>query len=133
MKKGIVIGCVDPRLHNIFPKIAELMDVDAVYAHRIPGPDGILVKEEYQDERIGAVASVRRLASVADVQAYALVGHTNCAGHSASDDEHRADTIEAARRLKSEMQLEASIPVHAILAVRGETDADWTHEVLGVV
>lgn len=128
MKKGIVISCVDPRLHHIFPDIAKLMGVDQVYAFRFPGPDGILATHALANEKPGMIMSVRRLTGLADISAFAVIGHTNCAGHNVSDDEHRTHTVEAAKTLRSELGVD--VPVLAILAVRGETDADWSHEVL---
>jgi carbonic anhydrase len=129
MSKGIILGCVDPRLHGVLPEAAALMGVEKVYIHRVPGPDGVLVRPELEDERKGALASLRRLHGVANANAFALIAHTDCAGHQVSDDEHREHTREAARKFREEIN--AEVPVHALVMVRGESDDEWSFETLG--
>jgi hypothetical protein len=41
MKKGIVTGCVDPRLHGVLPQVEALIGVDRSFQFRVPGPDGV--------------------------------------------------------------------------------------------
>ena len=129
MKEGIVIGCVDCRLHGVLPTAAEIMGVDKVYMFRAVGPDGMWRDPSLAEEKIGTLAGVRRLSSVKDIEAIAFVGHTACAGHPVSDEEHRQHVLEAAQALKDELKVEQ--PVLAVIAQKGETDADWSLEPLG--
>lgn len=79
-------------------------------------------------EKQGALTGIQRLDGLVHAEAFSFIGHTQCAGHPVSDDEHREHTREGTRALKAE--LGTSQPVHAILAVRGETDEDWGLELL---
>ena len=148
MKKGIVVGCVDPRLHDVLPRAAEVMGVERVYMFRAAGPDGVWRDPSLAEEKKGTLAGVRRLSTLAPIDAIAFVGHTDCAGHCVSDEEHRQHVLEAAQALKSELEVEQ--PVFAIIAVpqarswfarmwqrllgprQGSTaDTDWSLEPLG--
>ncbi len=136
MTKGIINGCVDPRLHSVLPEAAQLMGVENAYIFRVPGPDGMWTLSDSEQhpelgvEKNGNLAAIRRLSGLAEISAYSMVGHTDCAGHPATDDEHREHTKVAARAMKLELGTEK--PVYAILAVRGASDEEWDLEVLEV-
>ena len=104
------------------------MGVDGTYQFRIPGPDGIWTHTNFEVEKNGNLAGVRRLMEIADISACSVVGHTDCAGHRVTDDEHRADTKKAAAEVKAALGIDK--PVYAILAVRGDSDQDWHLEFL---
>ncbi len=133
--KAIKYACVDYRLNdNQHKAIAEIVGVSAVYPLRVPGPDGIWSSDQFADEQVTDVKRIQRLTKALgadDVKAYVFVGHTTCAGHPVSDEEHARDTVEGARRMKAALETEK--PLFAILAKRGETDADWTFETLEVI
>jgi hypothetical protein len=84
--------------------------------------------EDLVAEKLGALSGIRRLTTLADIEAFAFVGHTDCAGHQVSDDDHAQHVREAAELLKRELEVEQ--PVYAILAVRGMSDEVWDLQLL---
>jgi hypothetical protein len=129
MKKALLFSCVDPRLHGAAGLLAPLMGVDAAYNMRLGGPDGILATDAYPVQKAAAVAEFERFKGA--YAAVAVAGHTTCSGNNVDDDAHRAQTVAAAKFLRSTLSVGADIPVHAYLLVRGKTDEDWAAEDLG--
>jgi hypothetical protein len=130
MKNGIVVGCGDCRVQVINASAGSIMGVDKIYHAPLFGPDGAWISPERVITQQGNVENINVLELKGkEVSAYALIGHTDCAGHSVSDDQHREDIMQAAQNLKT--ALGTNKPVYAIIAIRGQTDEDWTLELLG--
>jgi len=130
-RKAIANFCVDSRLEGLRGALEHLLDVDEIYRFKLAGPDGVWTLAELETERAGNIAGIKRLdAKLGGAHAFAIVGHTHCAGHAVSDDEHR----EAIKRSAQEMKrvLGATVPVHAILAERGARDDLWKFHELAV-
>jgi hypothetical protein len=130
-RKAIANFCVDSRLEGLRGALEHLLDVDEIYRFKLAGPDGVWTLPELEIERAGNIAGIQRLnAKLGGADAFAIVGHTHCAGYAVSDEEH----CEAIKKSAKEMKrvLNCSVPVHAILAERGARDDLWKFKELAV-
>lgn len=131
MQKALVVACGDPRLNTELPKLASIICVDEVVEYRIPGPDGLFHCPERTTEMQEEIEGIRkRLSEAQPYDALALVSHSDCAEHPVSIDRHRQDTRSASLILKD--RLETTLPIHTLIAIRGESDEDWVFEHWGV-
>lgn len=129
MPKAVVIGCGDPRLDAQFRKVASIIRAQDAIPYRFPGPEGIFRDPERAEEMREELAGIRRLMQQERPQAIAIMSHTDCSFHPVPLETHRRDIQLAAMLLKD--KLETALPVHALLAIRGESDEDWIFEDLG--
>jgi hypothetical protein len=130
-RKAIANFCVDSRLEGLRGALEHLLDVDEIYRFKLAGPDGVWTLPELAAERAGNIAGMQRLnAKLGGADAFAIVGHTHCAGHAVSDDEHCKAIRQSAQEMKRVLEL--TVPVHAILAERGARDDLWKFRALGV-
>ncbi len=131
MTRGIVLTCVDPRLHALPDKLAPMIGVDSVFAFRMPGPDGVASSEELSTEWNGFLSGAKRLLGLAPITAIGIAGHTTCAGHNVDDECHCDNTLATAKRFRESGVVSEEIPITAFLAKRGASDEDWDIETLG--
>lgn len=130
-RKAIANFCVDSRLEGLRGALEHLLNVDEIYRFKLAGPDGVWTLPELETERVGNIAGIKRLdEKLGGAHAFAIVGHTHCAGHAVSDDEHRVAIKKSAQALKEALKCE--VPVHAILAERGARDDLWKFKELAV-
>lgn len=130
MTKALVIRCDDPRLNPYIPTVASILRMDSLVEYPLPGPDGIFRDPERTRERDAELAGIRKLLSTnGPFDAVAIISHTDCQDHDVPCEKHRQDTQLAAMLLRDSMA--TKLPVHSLLALRGEADDDWIFEDLG--
>lgn len=125
-KLAIAITCSDWRLHqdavHYNKQLAELLGADGVDLIVVPGPDGLY--KEGSETALKVVADAAKLlAGAHNSMAIAVVGHYQCAGNPASDEQHDADAAEAAQALRK--SLDFAGPIVAVSTVYRD-DANWS-------
>lgn len=130
MTKALVIRCGDPRLDAEVRTVRSIIRADESVEYRFPGPDGLFRDPERADELQSELDGIRRFMKKAKlVSAIAVVSHTDCEYYPVPIETHRQDVQLAAMLLKD--RLETTLPVHALLAIRGDGDTDWIFEDVG--
>jgi hypothetical protein len=132
----IAIVCVDWRMHHPDSNFMQALykylgNPERVYVVTYPGPDGLCgaancdVTRKHFEETIAHTREVL-VEHGARVGRKVLVVHSECAGHSVSDEEHRLHGADVARTLDAELQ--TSMHFEPLIAIKGATDLTWTVE-----
>lgn len=128
----IAVVCVDWRLHHPDSTFAQSLydytGASRVYVVTYPGPDGLCDGMQCACERKSFEDIVNRTRTVmahhgVESARKVLVVHSDCAGHTVTDNEHQKHAREIVRELNQE--LHPTTPFEPLMAVRQKHDLDW--------
>lgn len=130
---ALAIACVDWRMHhpdsNFMKALYDYVQTDKIYVVTYPGPDGLCDSMPNEGNREALAAVIRQTREVlknhgATNVTKVLISHTECAGHGVVEEQHCKDSIEMAKTLSEELELE--VPFTPLLAKKGSSDLEWS-------
>ena len=115
-----VIKCMDGRTHiPVINYVVSKYDVDFVDLITEPGPNKILA----EGVDLATIQSIRKRAEISihkhRTKIVAVVGHHDCAGNPASDEDQRVHLLKAAQTIKT-----WDLPVESVVALWVCNDSD---------
>lgn len=116
-KVGIVVACVDCRLHpeeqRLHTQCKEVLDADQVFVRTSAGPDGRILARDHHLQ--SCVEDIQLLIDAKGATVVGVVAHYDCAGHPVSNEQHDTDVVEAAKILQSSLNFEGDVvPLMAV-------------------
>lgn len=131
-KIGLALVCADGRLQqdcvHYNKQLAEALGVDLVDIIAVPGPDG-LFKKAREVERKATIGWLRLLIGAHHPTAIAIVGHYQCAGNPATDEQHDLDVGITAANFKKDLGFAGNI---AAFSTVWHDDSSWTLKKIAV-
>jgi hypothetical protein len=124
-KYAVAVVCADGRLHqdevHFNAALKEHLGVDLVDVLAVAGPDGI-TKSGREGEATALAKNIQVLIGAHHPISVAFVGHYNCAGNPAEDEQHDADVQTTMAQFKDMLSFDGEM---VALSAQHESDTSW--------
>ena len=124
-KYAVAVVCADGRIHqdevHFNKALRDHLGVDLVDVLAVAGPDGV-TKPGRENEAEALAKNIQVLIGAHHPLVVAFVGHYNCAGNPAEDEQHDADVQTTMMQFKDMLSFDGEMV--ALMAQR-ESDTSW--------